>query len=131
MFRSKPCKHKNCNCPVWAKGYCKSHQYLRTDKKPTKLKHETEKRGKENLEYLRKRKEFLSLPENEFCAVFPWLRATEIHHKKGRIGKLLTDERYFLAVSRKGHRKIENNPEWAYEQGFSIRRTNDKSSHRD
>lgn len=131
MFRSKPCKHKNCNCPVWAKGYCKSHQYLRTDKKPTKLKHETKKRGKENLEYLRKRKEFLSLPENEFCAVFPWLRSTEIHHKKGRIGKLLTDERHFLAVSHEGHRKIENNPEWAYEMGYSIRRTNDKSSHRD
>lgn len=131
MFRSKPCKYENCNYPVWAKGYCKSHQYLRTDKKPTKLKHETEKRGKENLEYLRKRKEFLSLPENEFCAVFPWLRSTEIHHKKGRIGKLLIDERYFLAVSPEGHRKIENNPEWAYEMGYSIRRTNDKSSHRD
>lgn len=131
MFRSKPCKYENCNYTVWAKGYCKFHQYLRTDKKPKKLKHETEKRGKENMEYLRKRKIFLSLPENEFCAVFPWLRATEIHHKKGRIGKLLTDERYFLAVSPEGHRKIENNPEWAYEMGYSIRRTNDKSSHRD
>ena len=27
----------------------------------------------------------------------------------------------FLAVSREGHDKIENNPEWAYENGFSIR----------
>jgi hypothetical protein len=25
-----------CYYPVWGKGYCKSHQYLRTDKKPKK-----------------------------------------------------------------------------------------------
>lgn len=128
--RGKKCKYKNCNYPVWSKGYCKSHQYLRIDKKPKKLRNETEKRGKQNREYLRKRKQFLL--QNEYCAVFPWLRATELHHRAGRIGGLLTDERYFLAVSHDGHRKIEENPEWAYEQGFSIRRLeNDKSSNRD
>ena len=34
---------------------------------------------------------------------------------------LYLDKRFWLAVSHKGHRKIESEPEWAYEQGFSIR----------
>jgi hypothetical protein len=32
---AKECKHEECTYPVWAKGYCKKHQYLRTDKKKT------------------------------------------------------------------------------------------------
>jgi hypothetical protein len=48
--------------------------------------------------------------------------ATEIHHMKGRMGKLLIDERYFLAVSREGHIKIGDNPEWAMEMGYSLSR---------
>ena len=34
---------------------------------------------------------------------------------------LYLDKRFWLAVSASGHRKIESEPEWAYEQGFSIR----------
>lgn len=53
------------------------------------------------------------------CAVHPKLPAVDIHHMKGRVGKLLLDERYWLPVSRKGHIKIENNPLWAKEMGYS------------
>ncbi len=68
------------------------------------------------------------------CAVFPDQKATQVHHKKGKgfgffdewaeeheITKL-NDERFWLAVSQDGHRKIEDNPEWAYKMGFSILR---------
>lgn len=48
--------------------------------------------------------------------------ATEIHHMKGRSGALLIDKRYWLAVSRKGHRFIEDNPKWAKDNGFSLSR---------
>ena len=48
--------------------------------------------------------------------------ATEVHHKKGRIGKLLTDIRYFLGVCRECHNKIELNPTWAKENGYSLNR---------
>lgn len=50
------------------------------------------------------------------------IRATEIHHMKGRIGSLLTDKRYFLAVCRNCHNYIEMNPLWAKEKGFSLSR---------
>lgn len=46
--------------------------------------------------------------------------ATEIHHRRGRVGSLLTDERYFLAVSHRGHLWIHNNPGQAYDQGFML-----------
>jgi hypothetical protein len=34
----KICKHTDCSQYVFGKGYCKSHQYLRTDKPITSLK---------------------------------------------------------------------------------------------
>lgn len=45
--------------------------------------------------------------------------ATEIHHKKGRIGNLLQDDTYFLAVCRNCHRWIEEHPKESKELGFS------------
>lgn len=58
---------------------------------------------------------------------------SDIHHKMGRIGyadqwardldiSLLIDVRYFLAVSREGHNKIEKFPNWAKERGYSLDR---------
>ena len=38
---------------------------------------------------------------------------SEIHHYKGRVGSLLLDERFWLLVSRWGHRWIHDNPEKA------------------
>jgi hypothetical protein len=49
--------------------------------------------------------------------------AETIHHKKGRIGNLLLDTRYWLGVTMETHTKIENHPEWAYEKGYSLLRT--------
>jgi len=45
--------------------------------------------------------------------------ATDIHHMRGRVGKLLLDMKYWLGVSRKGHKKIEENPNWAKKMGYS------------
>ena len=53
--------------------------------------------------YLAAKRAFLA---GKQCAVYPTLRATEIHHIRGRLGPLLNDERYWLAVSRQGHRWI-------------------------
>ncbi|WP_262885687.1 hypothetical protein [Myroides sp. LoEW2-1] len=41
---------------------------------------------------------------------------------KGRVGSLFLDTRYWLAVSREGHRMIEENPKWAKEKGYSLNR---------
>lgn len=80
------------------------------------------KRKKENAKYLKDRMDFLNKPENKMCRVFTKLQATEVHHMKGRTGKLFLDQKFWLAVSRKGHQKIEMNPDWAKENGFSLNR---------
>lgn len=77
------------------------------------------KRAAQEREYLKLREKFLN--EEHICPVTGEL-ATEVHHKKGRIGKLLTDVRYFLGVSRTGHEYIETHPEEAYEKGWSLKR---------
>jgi len=47
---------------------------------------------------------------------------TDIHHKKGRIGKLYLDITFWIALSREGHCMVEENPEWAKENGYSLDR---------
>jgi hypothetical protein len=86
--------------------------------KPKKIKPRSDKRAKEEKEYHTLCEVFL---RGKICPV-TGEPATEVHHKKGRIGKLLTDVRFFLGVSRKGHKKIEENPEWAKEMGYSLDR---------
>ena len=89
-----------------------------------------------NAVYLKKRK--IHLSKNPNCAVFTNKKATEIHNILKRRGfadqyaeqnniPLLIDERFFLAVSNSGHQKIENNPDWAYKNGFSLKNNTKKS----
>jgi hypothetical protein len=57
------------------------------------------------------------LARNTVCAV-TGTRATEVHHARGRVGTLLIDERFWVAVSRPGHRWIEDNKELARKSGL-------------
>lgn len=45
-------------------------------------------------------------------------RSRDVHHVRGRVGVMLLDERYWMAVSRKAHRQIHDNPSWARSNGF-------------
>ena len=87
----------------------------------------SEKRKRENMIYLEKRKAFLRV--NQFCQAWDkineWLwwngldtfsswgdyhpRSTEIHHTKKPRAKYLNDESTWLAVCRASHRWIEDN----------------------
>lgn len=120
----RPCIH------VGRWNLCEEHkdlkQYQQKQKKEAKIAPRSKKRAKEERDYSTVRKEYLE--EHPICEVcirennpykYP---ATEIHHKKGRIGPLLTDSRYFLAVCRDHHEFIENNPKWAKLKGYSINR---------
>ena len=95
--------------------------FLNEKKKPKQIPKMSKKRQQESREYTIKRLQFLAQPENLKCPITGEI-ATEIHHMRGRIGSLLLDTRYWLAVSRKGHRKIEENPEWAKENNYSLNR---------
>lgn len=48
--------------------------------------------------------------------------ATDLHHKAGKVGKLLTDSRYFCALCRNCHSYLEVNPAEAKKLGFSLDR---------
>ena len=94
--------------------------------KPKAISFMSDKRKVENKEYLKAREEYLL--EHPKCeanlAGVCRKKATEIHHICGRLGRLLTNGKYFLAACRGCHDWIEMNPEKAKELGFSESRTN-------
>ena len=81
----------------------------------------SKKRAKQMREYEKVRDAYLYA--NPFCLVKNCNQmANQVHHMKGRIGMLLTDVRYFLAVCPYHHAKIEAMPLWAKEMGYSLNR---------
>lgn len=126
----KKCKKKTCgNTFVQYNSlqtYC-SPQCKISDKGYKAIKKVSAKREQENKIYAQLRKVFLSKPENKFCPVIKQLKnidviATTIHHKKGRIGNLLLDTNFWVALSMEGHEYVEKNPTWAKENGYSLNR---------
>lgn len=83
----------------------------------------SKKRKIENALYVKKRRIFME--HNKTCqAQLSGCThlATDLHHPRGRLGKLLTDETNFLALCRSCHTFIETNPEFAKEEGYSLSR---------
>lgn len=70
------------------------------------------------LQYSVLRTEFLSKPENRICPITKQ-PTTDVHHKRGRVGSLYLDTKYWVALSREAHKFVEENPEWAKENGYS------------
>jgi hypothetical protein len=135
-FVLKKCADKDCNNEFKQYNslvkYCgpkcqnknrKPNLQLKSLYKP--IKQVSDKRKVENAKYLVLRIEFLGRPENQKCPI-TGKPTTDVHHMKGRIGRLLLDTRYWVALSRDGHKYVEENPEWAKENGYSLNRlTND------
>lgn len=128
--------------PLIAKR-CQTHYkayraIVNTEKKPKEFKPRkpipqiSKKRAVESAKYTVAKIQFMGKPENKVCPV-TGQPTTDIHHKMGRVGfadswarinnvTLLLDTRFWLAVSRDGHRQIEENPSWAKEMGYSLNR---------
>ena len=85
------------------------------------IRQRSERRAKEERIYHTKTKPKY-LKDNPICKVCTIKKATTIHHKRGRIGNLLNDIKYFLGCCIGCHRKIEDNPEWAKKMGYSENR---------
>lgn len=64
------------------------------------------------------------LKSHPLCACGCGRKAVEVHHPKGRIGKLLTDTKLFKGLARTCHRKAHNDPKWALAKGISFSRLN-------
>jgi len=130
MIKSKPCIVDGCEYPRFAKGYCTSHQNLRTDKKPKfkKVKQIAKisaRRKTERQIYSVKRRMFLKEKTCEFPNCNK--KHTEenqltIHHKKGTNNGRLLDEQYFMAVCLEHHQYIEEHREESFEKGWLIKR---------
>jgi len=126
----KKCKNPECSNSAYSSliPYC--GHVCKNKMKPPNLKLKSlykqipkvsEKRISENIIYNSERIKFLMLPENKICPITKQ-PTTDLHHKKGRIGALLLDKRYWIALSREGHKQVEENPEWAKENGYSLNR---------
>jgi hypothetical protein len=75
------------------------------------------KRQEQEREFEIKRKIYLK--KHPLCECGCKRKSWELHHKRGRVGTLLTDERYFIALSRTCHRRAELFPAWAKTIGLS------------
>jgi hypothetical protein len=132
--KKKQCSSCGVDCFVWkssgGKKLCKKCAIGKVVIKPTKkakpIAPRSVKRAKEEKIYLGKR--LIYLKEHPRCEAriqgICLGQADQIHHKKGRIGDDLIDETNFLACCGPCHNYIENNREFAMEQGFSIKRIN-------
>ena len=123
---AKTCLKEGCTNPVFAKGYCKWHQYMRTDKKskakkiPKRLKPVSDKRLKELAIYRVVRDKYMkAYPKCEYegCGE----DSTELHHKGGRRGKTVYYVPWFMACCHNCHMvKIHQHPEDARKKGYLI-----------
>lgn len=121
----KPYKSTDMVCSgKCASIYARDH----LTRQKTHIKQVSDKRKIENTKYAKLKKAFMALPENKYCPVAKKvfnqsIETTDIHHTYSGADR----QKYFLnvntwiAVSRKGHRWIHDNPELAYEYGFLVK----------
>lgn len=93
--------------------------------KRTRMRRVSKKQSRENAEYRKAKAIFLE--EYKWCPVMLHVkgskcRTTEIHHTKARDGELLLDQRFWMAVSQKGHKWIQDNDRLAQQYGFRFLR---------
>lgn len=88
--------------------------------KRTPLRKLSGKRRKEVNLYLKARKIYLEA--HLICEACNEKPSDQIHHKKGRQGKLIHDVRYFMATDQECHAWIENNREASRRQGWLLDR---------
>jgi len=105
--------------------YCKQCWY--SIEKPKSISPVSAKRQVEMDEYSKRREAFLIV--NPHCKAKLQgctAKATDVHHKAGRVGDNYLKISTWLAVCRNCHRWIEDNPEAAKELNLSESRLNNK-----
>lgn len=120
----KTCKSTNCVLPIFGKGYCKKHQYLRSDIKPFSKPRIPIKaignirRADRNLYKYKRRKYLEAKPLCKAKLLNCTKIASDIHHTKGR-GIYFLDETTWISVCRNCHHWIEMHPKEAKELNLS------------
>ena len=89
-------------------------------KEAKRIRKVSKSRKSEKTLYLIARELYIN--QHPICERCNRKHSDQIHHKGGRIGSLLYDKRYFLAVCDTCHKWIEANPKLSKEEGWSISR---------
>ena len=113
--------------------YCKGCWSTRVSKKPKPIKRNktirsrSPKRAKQEREYSKEAKAYKEL--HPFCqATLPNIctnHTSDVHHKAGRIGALLLNQKYWMPVCRPCHNWIEEHAKKARALGFRLSKTDD------
>jgi len=101
---------------------CYSRKFLHPIAKNTPPKKVSDTQKERTKRYLKLRSTFMA--NNPICQCCNLEKSTELHHKQGRIGDNLFN--HFLALCNGCHVRIELNPDWAKENGYSESRLNEK-----
>lgn len=131
LWKAKPKLCRQCALKI------SSSEPLSTDdsftvKKPNKIspkriKPVSDKKLLELKEYRKIRDEYLRAnPICEFDGCNS--RDVTLHHKSGRVGKLLTDKQYFCSLCIKHHSWVEVNPDEAKKLGLSLSRLSNNTN---
>lgn len=114
---AKICCAENCHYKQFGGGYCKRHQWMRTDgKAPTTIAPVADKRARELEEYYKLRGPFLK--EHPFCEIKGegcTIHSTEVHHTAGRENGLLILVEFWKGSCRNCNRIVEIKTGWARE----------------
>jgi hypothetical protein len=92
-------------------------QKYRESNKPKQINKVSNKRKDQEKVYKKAREEYLT--NNARCERCN-NPATEIHHKNGRNGKRLYDNRFFMSICRDCHQYVHNNPKESREKGWLL-----------
>jgi len=109
-------KEKFCK-GCWYKMKPKTSSFT---KPPKRIKPISGKRAKQNAIYEVLKKAYLK--SHPFCEVHDCKNESDqIHHKNGRRGERLYDDRFFMACCGVCHpKRIHENPDWSKEHGYLI-----------
>lgn len=118
-FASPPtCVRHSCRAQGDAERKAQKGEIPKPYKSP--IKQLSDSRAKDYSLYRPVRDKYMKEhPICECCNVKP---ATDLHHKAGKIGKLLYNPEYFCALCRWCHNYITENSAWAIEKGYSLTR---------
>lgn len=127
ITKSKECSVCHKICKLWKStpklckdcaGKIKANEAILTPSEPRKPISPISDKMKGDLAlYRKKRDEYFK--EHQVCE-YPGCHNKKItlHHKRGKIGKLLTDERYFCSLCLKHHIEVNENPDEALKMGL-------------
>lgn len=97
----------------------------KTKVQKTHIAKRSTKRAKQEREYAIKAKEYLATHRVCEGQLRGCTGVSEcVHHSKGRIGKLLTDVKYFKASCHNCNQRAETHPLEALKKEFSLKRLN-------